>query len=102
MLATLLHEAAHAIAAQRRVKETSRQGRYHNRRFKDLAEQVGRTVEHHPSLGWSPTTLAPDTQHRYAGTIARLQPALTAHREREGTPERAAFRSESDDQRRPA
>jgi hypothetical protein len=90
VLATLLHEAAHAIAAQRHVKETSRQRRYHNRRFKQLAEQVGLAVEHHPSLGWSPTTLAPGTQQRYAETIARLQQELTAHRQREVTHERTA------------
>ena len=37
----LLHEAAHAIAAARGAKDTSRQGRYHNARFKLIAEEVG-------------------------------------------------------------
>ena len=64
VLATLLHEAAHALAHKRQLKDTSRQGRYHNRRFKDLAEQVGLQVEHHPTLGWSPTTLPERTAAR--------------------------------------
>ena len=58
VLATLLHEAAHALAHRRGVKDTSRQGRYHNQRFKTIAEELGLEVEHHPSLGWSVTTPA--------------------------------------------
>src|SRR5687768_783210 len=36
VLATLLHEAAHGVASVRGIKDTSRQGRYHNARFKAL------------------------------------------------------------------
>ena len=32
VLDTLLHEAAHALAAARGIKDTSRQGRYHNKK----------------------------------------------------------------------
>ena len=46
VLATLLHEAAHALAHARGSKDTSRQGRYHNTKFKNCAEEVGLTVEH--------------------------------------------------------
>jgi hypothetical protein len=80
VLATLLHEAAHALAAERQIKDTSRQGRYHNRRFKALAEELGLHVEHHPTLGWSPTTLPDSTAERYAGSIAALAQAITAFR----------------------
>ena len=38
VLGTLLHEAAHALAHARGIKDTSRQGRYHNKHFKTLAE----------------------------------------------------------------
>jgi hypothetical protein len=41
VLATLLHEAADALADQRRIQHTSRQGRYHNQRFKRLAGKLG-------------------------------------------------------------
>ena len=38
VLGTLLHEAAHALAHARGIKDTSRQGRYHNKHFKTYAE----------------------------------------------------------------
>src|SRR5690242_5020728 len=41
VLGTLLHEAAHALAHARGIKDTSRQGRYHNKHFKTLAEELG-------------------------------------------------------------
>ena len=43
MLAVLLHEAAHTIASRRGIKDTSRQGRYHNGRFQD-DRRGGRTA----------------------------------------------------------
>lgn len=41
VLQTLLHEAVHGLASVRGIKEVSRQNRYHNKRFKALAEEVG-------------------------------------------------------------
>lgn len=49
VLATLLHEAAHAIADRRGIKATSRQG--DNARFKVLAEEVGLEVRRDPTIG---------------------------------------------------
>src|SRR5690242_10311304 len=40
-LSTILHEAAHGVATTRGIKDTSRQNRYHNKRFKALAEELG-------------------------------------------------------------
>jgi hypothetical protein len=73
VLATLLHEAAHGLADQRQIRDTSRQGRYHNQRFKRLAEELGLQVDHHPTLGWSPTTLPETTARRYATAIDALE-----------------------------
>ena len=60
VLGTLLHEAAHALAHARGIKDTSRQGRYHNKQFKIHAEELGLTVEHDPASAGpaprSPTT----------------------------------------------
>jgi hypothetical protein len=86
VVATLLHEAAHALADRRRIKDTSRQGRYHNQRFKRLAEELGLRVDHHRTLGWSPTTLPDATAEWYAPVIAALEDALTVHRAAEPTP----------------
>jgi hypothetical protein len=83
VLGTLLHEAAHAVAHARGVQDTSRQGRYHNRRFAQLAGDLGLEAEHHPLLGWSLTSVPGSTAASYGPTLAALERALTAHRLRE-------------------
>jgi len=86
VLGTLLHEAAHAAAQTRGVQDTSRQGRYHNKKFKAIAESFGLTVEHDARIGWSVTTLAAGTSTEYAATVAALDAAITAHRRAEAQP----------------
>jgi hypothetical protein len=44
VLGTILHEATHGLAMARGIKDTSRQGRFHNLRFKALAEEMGQAV----------------------------------------------------------
>lgn len=83
VLATLLHEAAHGAAQTRGVKDTSRQGRYHNAKFKAIAESFGLTLEHDASIGWSVTTLPPATAAHYGHEIAQLDAAITAYRRAE-------------------
>ena len=85
VLATLLHEAAHALAHVRGIKDTSRQGRWHNARFKALAEEVGIEVAKDPRSGWSPTTLPTTTRARYVEVIAELGRVLRLHRAMEIT-----------------
>ena len=41
LLETLIHEAAHSVAQTRKVKDVSRQNRYHNKRFRAIAEEMG-------------------------------------------------------------
>jgi hypothetical protein len=76
VLATLLHEAAHALAHVRGIKGTSRQGRWHNAKFKALAEELGIEVTKDTKLGWSTTSLPTATRGAYAGAIAELGQAL--------------------------
>jgi len=80
VLATLLHEAAHGLASTRGVVDTSRQGRYHNQRFRDLAVEMGLTVTSDPKIGYSPSELAPGTADEYAAQLAELSGALVAFR----------------------
>ncbi|MGD9986341.1 hypothetical protein [Pseudonocardia sp.] len=80
VLATLLHEAAHALAHVREVKDTSRQGRWHNAKFKALAEELGIEVMKDPRLGWSPTSIPDATKAEYAQVIEELRRALRTHR----------------------
>jgi hypothetical protein len=80
VLGTLLHEATHGVAATRSIKDTSRQGRYHNTRFRDLATELGIRVERDPRIGWSITTVPDTTAQHYGDQIADLDTAIKAHR----------------------
>jgi hypothetical protein len=83
VLATLIHEAAHGVAFARGVKDTSRGGKYHNKKFQDIAESMGCVIAHDPVIGFSPTTLPPSTAEQYRKVIAALDAAITAYRHAE-------------------
>jgi hypothetical protein len=57
VLGTLLHEAAHGLAHACKISDTSRQGRYHNRRYATLARELGLEVAHMQPIGWSATSV---------------------------------------------
>lgn len=80
LLATLLHEAAHGVAMTRELQDTSRQGRYHNTRFRTIGEELGLRLGHCATDGWSTTTLGEGTAARYTGAAAELKRALVVHR----------------------
>lgn len=68
VLTTVLHEAAHALATSRGVKDTSRGNRYHNKKFVALAEELGMHYPHeapHGTIGWSAVELREDTAEAY-------------------------------------
>lgn len=77
---TLLHEAAHGLADARGIKDTSRQGRWHNKKFADLATELGMTTTKDDKLGFSPCQLTEITAARYRATIDTLSQALTLYR----------------------
>ncbi|HEV2344506.1 MAG TPA: hypothetical protein VGS97_10475 [Actinocrinis sp.] len=81
VLKTLLHEAAHGLAHTRRVKDCSRQNRYHNRRFAALAAELGLTVpgEPHPTLGWSMVTLEDQAAAGWLDVISAIDAARLPH-----------------------
>jgi hypothetical protein len=83
VMETLVHEAAHAIAFQRGIKDTSRQGRYHNRRFKTIAEEIGLDVGRDPDRGWSVTALSGPTAALYRDACRELAVALHVVGQRE-------------------
>jgi curved DNA-binding protein CbpA len=80
VLGTLLHEAAHALAAARGIQDTSRQGRYHNTRFATMAREVGIDVAKDPTIGWSVTTVPDHTAAAYEHQLAGLQAVMTMWR----------------------
>jgi hypothetical protein len=80
VMATLLHEAAHGLAHVRQVQDTSRQGRYHNRRYRRLAEELGLEVAETGTIDWSQTTLSEATARQYRRELGTLRAALTLYR----------------------
>lgn len=75
-----VHEAAHGVAAERGVKDASRQGRYHNRQFKAIAEELGLDVAQDPPFGWTATTVPAATATRYSDALAALDRELACTR----------------------
>lgn len=74
-LQTTLHEAAHTLARVRDLKDTSRQGRWHNATFLNLAVELG--LEHRETSadsahGFSFVTITEDTREKYADLLAML------------------------------
>lgn len=57
VLSTLLHEMAHLYNLINNIQDTTRNGTYHNKKFKETAEKGGLIIEHHKSLGWTVTKL---------------------------------------------
>ena len=55
VLATLQHECVHCYCYQAGIKDTSRHGTYHNRRFRDEAEARGLIIDYDPKIGYSLT-----------------------------------------------
>lgn len=90
ILGTLLHEAAHGAAHARQVVDTSRGGRYHNRRYARLAGELGLAVSQHRSLGWAVTALGTGTAERYARQLEVISGALRLWRRDEARPGSAA------------
>jgi hypothetical protein len=83
VLGTLLHEAAHGLAQARGIQDTSRQGRYHNRRYATLAHELGLDVATVKPFGWSATTVPAQTAGAYVGQLEDLAAALVLWRRQE-------------------
>ena len=83
VLGTLLHEAGHGLAQARDIQDTSRQGRYHNRRYAQLARELGLEVASIQPIGWSATTVPDATADTYAGQLEDLAAALVLWRRQE-------------------
>ena len=78
VLEVMLHEAAHALAVVRGVKDTSAEGnRYHNKRFVALAGEMGLRGPDRPEkvIGWSDCRITDETAAAYAGVISAIDDA---------------------------
>ena len=54
-LDTMLHEMVHLYCRQHDIKEVSRGGKYHNKRFKAIAEEHGLACVPCGAYGWNTT-----------------------------------------------
>lgn len=52
IIATLVHEMCHLYALQNGIKDTSRSGIYHNRKFKEIAEAHALNVYEEDNIGY--------------------------------------------------
>lgn len=65
VITTLMHEMVHLYCRENDIKETSRSHTYHNKKFKEIAEEHGMVCEKKSdSLGWSSARLTPETVNR--------------------------------------
>lgn len=62
IVGTLLHEMVHLHNLQYEIKDTSRSGSYHNKKFKKIAEEKGLIISYSKKIGWSLTELHPSTR----------------------------------------
>ncbi|WP_306324113.1 MULTISPECIES: hypothetical protein [unclassified Streptomyces] len=77
---TMLHEAAHALAAVRDIRDTSCAGRWHNKKFAALASELGLEPPRRAQdvIGFSESLITAVTVGRYAASIRRLDAAALA------------------------
>lgn len=57
----LLHEMVHLFNITHGLQDCGSNGQYHNKRFKESAEQHGLNVERIPNYGYAKTSLKPET-----------------------------------------
>lgn len=81
---TLIHELAHTFCHEHDIKDTSDGGRWHNKKFKQVAEDMGLHIERADRIGFSVTTLPESTQEKYAEQITALEQSITAWRREPG------------------
>ena len=62
VVATMIHECSHLYALMNGIKDTSNSGVYHNRRFKQIAEEMGHLqIDRHDKYGWTITSPTEET-----------------------------------------
>jgi hypothetical protein len=77
VLSYYLHQAAHGLTGP---EVRGSEGRYHSRRFREAARQLGLDVGEYGGTGWSETELARGTLTRYQPELRPLDRALRSWR----------------------
>lgn len=83
-IGTLIHELAHTYCHEHDIKDTSDGGRWHNKKFKEVAERMGLEITKGDRVGFSLTEVPESTQEQYAEQIEALEQAIQAWRRAPG------------------
>lgn len=75
IMETVIHEAVHSAARARGIKDVSRQGRWHNKRFAALADEFGLIVERDAKIGHRTPDLTDEAVELYKEAIMWLNEA---------------------------
>lgn len=75
IMETVVHEAAHSAARARGIKDVSRQGRWHNKRFAAIAEEFGLMVERDAKIGHRTPDLTDEAVSEYQESIMWIKEA---------------------------
>lgn len=81
VLITLLHEGCHVWAKANGIQDTSRGGRYHNRRFAQIALSIGLIATPDPVIGHRTPSLSSWARDNYADLLSELDKGLVIARE---------------------
>lgn len=77
--ATLIHEMIHLYCGLNNIKDTSNNHVYHNKKFKEESEKRGLIIEKAQTIGWSVTTLKPETKE-YIKTLNVVEAVFEYYR----------------------
>ena len=62
--ATIIHECTHLYCLMHNIQDTSNRGIYHNKKFKQIAEEKGKLkIERHDVYGWTLTSPTEETMN---------------------------------------
>lgn len=88
LISTLQHEMCHLFNIQRGIQDTSRGGRYHNTKFKEVAENHGLLVEKSEKYGYCITKPTPElmtlVSEHVRGECFELERVKTSKRGKSG------------------
>ena len=86
---TMLHEMVHLYNLEKGVKDTSRAGTYHNKKFKDYAESHGLNVAKDEKYGWCITTLNDEAREEVTNFMDFInEESFSIYREKAPKPEK--------------
>ena len=93
---TMLHEMVHLHNLENGVKDCSRGGTYHNKKYKETAEKHGLIVEATEKYGWAKTALTDEAKEVVENFMKEIgKTSFDLYREKVGKKEKKGSKSNS-------